>query len=230
MKIAICDDEPKDAELILSHCHACKLEYEITVFSSAAELLSAFFSEFYDLVFLDIEMAHPNGYEAGSRLSRLEPKPLIIFTTVSLQHAVQGYGIAFRYLCKPVSLTMFQQAFREAVPYLMPKKVILSYNGNQKNISVNDVVYFESLGHHIIFHFRDNQTFELKDSIKHMKEQFSHPNFLQVHRSFCINLDYVDSMKPLQITMTDGTVIPLSRKKQEIFQERFAKLIRGNRT
>jgi len=42
-----------------------------------------------------------------------------------------------------------------------------------------------------------------------------------------INLNYVDSFTPLAVTMTDGCKIPLSRKKQTIFQERFNNLIRG---
>lgn len=228
MRIAICDDEPKDAELILRHCHTCQLQYDIKVFLTASELLNAFSTEFYDLVFLDIEMAHPNGYEAGAELVQQEPKPLIIFTTNYLQYAVQGYGIAFRYLCKPVTLSMFQKAFHDAVSYILPKKILLSGSGIQKNAVVNDILYFESLGHHIIFHFKNNEEFEVNASMKQMADKFSYPNFLQVHQSFCINLNYVDSIKPLQVILTDKTVIPVSRKKQEIFQERFMKLVRGN--
>lgn len=228
MKIAICDDEPKDAKLLLSHCRACQLPYDIKIFLTASELLTAFSKDFYDLVFLDIEMAHPNGYEAGAELAQQEPKPLIIFTTNYTQYAVQGYGIAFRYLCKPITLSMFQKVFQEAVPYILPKKVILSGNGIQKSVAVNDILYFESLEHHIIFHFKNTETFEISTSMKQMVEKFSYPYFLQVHRSFCINLNYVDSFTFLQVIMTDKTKIPVSRTKWEIFQERFMKLIRGN--
>ena len=41
------------------------------------------------------------------------------------------------------------------------------------------------------------------------------------------SLNYVDSFTPLAVTMTDGCKIPLSRKKQPIFKERFHNLIRG---
>lgn len=228
MRIAICDDEPKDAERICNYCVTCQLQDQITVFPSAAALLHAFSSEFYDLIFLDIEMEQPDGYEAGVKLSEFNPKPLIIFTTKSLEYAVQGYGIAFRYLCKPITLPMFQNALREALPYLLPKKVSLCQNGEQIVISVNDVLYFESLARHVIFHLADNTTIEIRDSMEHMAEKFSYPNFLQIHRSFCVNLDYVDRAAPSQITLTNGVELPLSRKKQALFQERFANLIRGN--
>lgn len=228
MKIAICDDEANDAERIQSYCQICQLPYEITVFSSAAALLSAFSTEFFDLIFLDIEMEQPDGYEVGAKLARLNPSPLIIFTTKSLQYAVHGYGLAFRYLCKPITLTMFQTTLQEALPHLLPKKVSLLYNGEQKVISVNEIIYFESLARHIIFHLTENKTLDIKATMEHMMKEFPHPNFLQIHRSFCINLDYVDSASPSKVTMTDGAEIPLSRKKQAVFQERFANLVRGN--
>jgi len=94
-------------------------------------------------------------------------------------------------------------------------------------ISINDVIYFESLNRHIIFHFANTSTLEIKDSMENMISVFSYPSFVQIHRSYCINLNYVDSFTPLAVTMTDGCKIPLSRKKQTIFQERFNNLIRG---
>lgn len=73
MKIAICDDEAKDAKILLDHCRACNLSYESAVFPTASELLCAFSSDFYDLVFLDIEMVPPNGYEVGAKLAAMNP-------------------------------------------------------------------------------------------------------------------------------------------------------------
>lgn len=229
MKIAICDDELNDAERIQSYCQLCRLPYEVTLFSSAAALLSAFSVEFYDLIFLDIEMEQPDGYEVGTKLARQNPSPLIIFTTKSLQYAVHGYGIAFRYLCKPITLVMFQTVLQEALPHLLPKKVCLPFNGEQKVISVNEIIYFESLSRHIVFHLTDNKTLDIKDTMEHIMKKFPQPSFLQIHRSFCINLDYVDSANSSKVTMTNGSEIPLSRKKQTAFQERFAYLVRGNR-
>lgn len=229
MKIAICDDEAKDAKILIDHCHACNLSYESAVFPTAAELLCAFSSDFYDLVFLDIEMAPPNGYEVGANLAAMNPRPLIVFTTISQQYAVRGYGIAFRYLCKPITLQMFRQTIEEAQPYLFPQKITLSYGGIQKLVSVNDILYFESLSHHLIFHLTEHRIFETKDSIEHMLQMLPHSNFLQVHRSFCINLNYIDYIKPPLITMTDGSEISISRNKQKELQRQFNSMIRSKR-
>lgn len=227
MKIAICDDNEQDANIILNLCHECNLPYETVVFSTASELLRAFSSDFFDLVFLDIEMAHPNGYEVGVELAAWNPKPLIIFTTNSRQYAVQGYGVAFRYLCKPITLPLFRQAVMDALPYLFPQKITLSHGGTQKIVSVNDILYFESFTHYIVFHLTDSRTFKVKDSMEHITQTLRRPNFVHVHRSFCVNLDYIDSIKLPYITLTDGTEIPVSRNKRDELLCSFTNKIRG---
>ncbi|MDE7284891.1 MAG: LytTR family transcriptional regulator DNA-binding domain-containing protein, partial [Lachnospiraceae bacterium] len=144
------------------------------------------------------------------------------------QYAIQGYGVAFRYLCKPITFPMFRQTIIDATSYLLPQKITLSYNGTQKMVSVNDILYFESLAHHIIFHLISSKNFEVKDSMEHMIQTLQHPNFVRVHRSFCVNLDYIDNIKLPQITMTDGTEIPISRNKQDELLCRFTNKIRGS--
>lgn len=227
MNIAICDDDQHDMDTLYNYCKCCNLPYNISTFSTASALLKAFESAFYDLVFLDIEMEKPNGFEVGSILSKRYPKAIIIFTTNAPQYAIHGYGIAFLFLCKPITSKMFQDALQKALEQILPQKVILSHGTNKKMISVGDVVFFESLNRHIIFHFTNNTTLDIKDSMENILRLFYHPIFFQIHRSYCINLNYVDSATSSMITMVDGSELPLSRKKQDAFQESFRNLIRG---
>lgn len=153
MNIAICDDEQQDIDILYNYCKSCKLPYNISTFLSASALLEAFKSQFYDLIFLDIEMDKPNGFEVGSILAGYSPRPVIVFTTNALQYAVRGYGIAFRFLCKPITITMFQSVVREALDEILPQKAAVTCGSTQKMISINDVIYFESLNRHIYFSF-----------------------------------------------------------------------------
>lgn len=79
MNIAICDDEQQDIDILYNYCKSCKLPYNISTFLSASALLEAFKSQFYDLIFLDIEMDKPNGFEIGSILAGYSPRPIIVF-------------------------------------------------------------------------------------------------------------------------------------------------------
>lgn len=122
MKIAICDDERADLEQIVAYSKQYDSSNPVRGFSSGDSLLAAFQTDFYDLVFLDIEMAGTNGLTVGSRLMECGVKPIIIFTTQSLNYAVRGYGIALRYLIKPIDYETFAGIMRVVLDKVLPQK------------------------------------------------------------------------------------------------------------
>ncbi len=122
MKIAICDDEAVDLNLIHRYCGEYDSSLPVSLFSSGEELIEAFKQDFYDLVFLDIELGKLSGLETGTILRGMPEKPIIIFTTHSLNYAVRGYGIAMRYLPKPISYETFSSVIREALSLLTKQR------------------------------------------------------------------------------------------------------------
>ena len=65
MKIAICDDDAADLKLMQSYCARYDPTIPTTAFTSGETLLEAYGKDFYDLVFLDIEMGQLNGLAPG---------------------------------------------------------------------------------------------------------------------------------------------------------------------
>lgn len=122
MKIAICDDETEDLKIIQSYCSKYNPTIPTGVFQSGEALLEAYKSSFYDLVLLDIEMGQMNGLEVGGKLINMPQKPVIVFTTHSLNYAVRGYGIAMRYLPKPITYDVFSNVMELALERILPKK------------------------------------------------------------------------------------------------------------
>ena len=106
MNIAICDDDPKDLAILLSILKQYDTQGQLTIygFTTASELYESMKKQSYDIAILDIEMETPNGYEIAVRLSQEGNQPLIIFATNSMDYTIRGYGIAFRYLVKPLTL------------------------------------------------------------------------------------------------------------------------------
>lgn len=114
MNIAICDDYIQDLQLLQEYCEMYNSGYTITTFSSAHKLYHACKTVNYDIILLDIEMDSPNGYEIAKKLKSDNYKALIIFTTNSLDYAIRGYGVAFRYLTKPISYKYFCETIKSA--------------------------------------------------------------------------------------------------------------------
>lgn len=103
MRIAICDDDQSDLAIIKQYCTQFNPEFSVSAFLCGEDLLRASNDGKFDLIFLDIEMGKLNGLDVGKQLVKLQPKPVIVFTTQSLNYAVRGYGIALQYLPKPIT-------------------------------------------------------------------------------------------------------------------------------
>ena len=227
MKIAICDDEQKDLERLFQYCRQFDREISVGSFRSGSELLTAFEHDFYDLVFLDIEMAEPNGLAVGQRLVTQERPPLIVFTTQSLNYAVRGYGIAIRYLTKPIDYDTFVGTMRIAADKLDAQKLTITNGGKTTVLSICDISYFEVFHHEVTFHMRDRKTIHVKGSLSNYMEQLARFWFVQPHKSYCVNMDHIDHLTRQTITMTNGETVPIGRNMSDSFRKEFDAYLRG---
>ena len=227
MKIAICDDEQGDLEHLFHHCQQFDSEFPVSLFRSGEELLTAFEHDFYDLVFLDIEMSEPNGLTVGQQLVMKDRPPIIIFTTQSLNYAVRGYGIALRYLTKPIDYDTFVGTMRIVSDKLDAQKLTLTSGGKTTVLSICDISYFEVIHHEVTFHMRSGKTLSVKGSLSNYMEQLAKFWFVQPHKSYCVNMDYIDHLTRQSITMTNGDMVPIGRNMSDSFRKEFDAYLRS---
>lgn len=228
MKIAICDDESADLGLIQNYCRQYDPGIETAVFTSGEALLSAYKKEYYDLVFLDIEMEPLNGLELGAELMSCPQKPVIIFTTHSLNYALRGYGIALRYLPKPITYPVFQKAMEAALDIILPQKIWIRTNDAQLHISIREILYFEVLQHRVTVHLNCGDVIIMRGSLAEIIAHVPHRSFVQAHKSYFINMEYIDHVTGLDIVMTNGDIIPIARSRKDQFLRCLSKFMKGS--
>lgn len=228
MKIAICDDEAADLRLIQSYCAQYDPQIPTAAFYSGEALLEAYKNDFYDLVFLDIEMGQMNGLEVGARLINMPQKPVIVFTTQSLNYAVRGYGIAMRYLPKPITYDMFSDVMELALERILPEKISVLSNGEQVLIPISEILYFEILRHQLFVHLNSGEKLSARGTLTEIISQVSRRSFVQPHKSFYINMEYVDRFTQQNVKMTNGDLIPIGRSKKDNFKLRLSEYVKGN--
>lgn len=227
MKIALCDDEKRDLDILTEYCRRYDETLSVTAFPSAAALLDAFERDFYELVFLDIEMPEPNGYTVGKELSQREHPPVIVFTTQTLGYAVRGYGIALRYLPKPIDYPTFAGVMRLAIDRILPKKLVVTLAGEKAVLPVNDILYCESQAHTTVFSVKGGAVLEAAGAFREYAEALLPNRFAQPHRCYCVNLRHIDRISSRELIMTDGKRIPISRKRRDAFMALFDAHMRG---
>jgi len=226
MQIAICDDEPAVCSKMEEYLQRFSPGINYQVFLSTKELLQATLHTFFDIIFMDIEMDTPNGYEAAVELMQREDQPLIIFVTNSGDYTIRGYGVAFRYIKKPVTYGEFFRVLELAIQRAVPKKIAFPIDGGTRLISLGEVAYFEVYGHSLKIHTKEC-TYTCRMTLSALLSQMDGTDFAQPHKSYLVNLGYIDYVSGKEITMLDGSIIPISAPRKNDFSTRFKRYIRG---
>ena len=130
--VAVCDDEKSDLDGIVQSVQQYDVQgcFDIETYMDGNELLSELQMQkkSFDLLLLDIEMPS-NGFQLAQSLIQMEKHPLVVFVTKRHEYAVQGYGIAFRYLVKPLDQTLFAAAMDAVLQELNSKHFTIEYDG-----------------------------------------------------------------------------------------------------
>lgn len=238
MRIAYCEDERVQAELVCAMIEQWadrrQKSVEIVLFESAEEFLFKNDDFPYDVIFLDIAMRQINGVELARTIRKKDKKLPIAFLTADKAFAIEGYEVhAVRYLIKPI-ITEKLESFLDELLAEQENKIedticiTIGEKGNTKRIVENSICYVEVLGHYTQLHLVDAPTIRIKESLAavvnylHRKELF-----VKCHRSYVVNLLYVERISHTECTLLDKTVLPVSRSSYHELNERFIQYYRG---
>lgn len=227
MRIAICDDNEKDLQALKAAVNTFDRNktLEVCAFSSAAELYSAKRQKPFDVAILDIQMAPPNGYDIAKRLIEDDPAPIIIFLTNSMAYTIRGYGVAFRYLTKPIDQDRFEKALSDALIESSAKRFVFTVDGSSHIIRMEDIYYFEVFNHHIILHTMD-QAYTFRGTLNGILSELPVGYFGWPHQSYVINFRHVKTALAKEVHLTNGIVIPISRRRQQEFDHQLRAYLR----
>lgn len=224
MHIAICDDNPQDLQQLSQLVRQYDGTMQIASFSTAKALYES--TEAYDAVILDIEMEAPNGFEIALRLARQESHPLIIFATNSAAYAIQGYGLALRYLLKPLTLEAVSEALDAVKEALHRSRLRVCIDGVTHVLQVQQIRYAEVSGHRVSLH-TDSGVLTFRATMKEICVMLPGRWFCAPHQSYLVNLLHVCTIAREAVLLDDGTSIPLSRRKQAEFLQAFHAFLGG---
>lgn len=218
MRIAICDDEQVQRELLGKYIRQWgslrERKVEITDFENSEEFL--FHREddrAYDLLVMDIEMGDMNGMELVKKLRAEQDNVAVLFVTGYDQYMAQGYEVeALHYLLKPVQKEKLFSVFDRAVARSTPeKKHFFRTQTGAVSLPLSAVWYAQARGHNCIL-YTDKQEYVLMYGISSLqKELEAEKEFISSHRSYLVNLKHVSAVEQLEIVMDDGTRLPVSR-------------------
>lgn len=191
-----------------------------------------------DVVFLDIQMPDGSGFKLLEAFEDINFE--IVFTTAYDQFAIKAIKYsALDYLLKPIFPDDLIKAIekveerkkmksqRPNVDVLLenlkkPKdelpKIVLSTAEKMHVVLVKDIVRCESDNYYTHFFFADGERILISKTLKENEELLSEYNFIRPHKSHLINVQYIKSFLKNEggvILLTDGSKVPVSRRKKE---------------
>lgn len=223
MRVAVCDDEKHDRQYLVR----CLTEYdslhqmEIKEFADAATFYADHQAERFDLALLDIEMPPPNGYDIAKKIVQTDKyPPLILFVTNSMGYTVAGYGIAFRYLVKPIDPNELNAMLGLAIKQITSDRFIFFCDGMERALYLQDIFYFEKQKHHVLIHTAQT-VYKIRDSMQNVIKQIPPGCFAVPHIGYLVNLKSISSLERGLVCLNNQERVPISRRNYLAFTNKF---------
>jgi len=163
-----------------------------------------------DLIFLDIQMPTPSGFEM---LELVEDKPAVIFTTAFDEFAIKAFEVnAVDYLLKPIDKSRFDAAIKKlpsrlnqtenteavldaaALSPAQNNRVVVKKDGVIKIIPTGDINYLEADDDYVKLSTADGVFYKNK-TMSYFEQTLDSTQFIRIHRSYIINLAQVTKIE-----------------------------------
>lgn len=92
---------------------------------------------------------------------------------------------------------------------------IYQKRGLTSQIRLSQIYYIESLRHQIIIHSLEGEIIERKNLSDFLKNIAS-KQFIQIHRSFIVNKQYIQKIDHQDIILKDNTILPIGRTYKKL--------------
>lgn len=240
-KVLIIDDEQRTRELIAKMIESFDLDIQtFPVGENVQSGLAAIREINPDLVFLDIQMPDGTGFDLLKAVP--EKNFEVIFITAHEEFAIKAIKFsALDYILKPVdpeelkgALERALESMKEADTKQDPQFEALQNNiqPNQKRrlvlktqesvhvVDLDHIIRCEADRNYTSFFLTEGKKILVSRTLKDYETLLSGHNFLRVQQSHLINLNFVDRYDKGNggaVVMKDGSEVPLSPAKRDIF-------------
>lgn len=208
-------------------------------YTSATEGLEAIFQMQPDLIFLDIEMPHLNGFDLLEKLGD-KRSCNVIFTTAYDQFILRALRMsAIDYLLKPIDAQDLLAAVLrceehinlhkftdDRVPNLLYNRassdqdirIALPNRTGYEFVYVKDIVYCNADGAYTTLMLSQGRTVFVSRSLGQIESLLPAELFMRIHHSTIVNIDKVAELQRVNgliLVMTGGERLNVSRSKKD---------------
>jgi DNA-binding LytR/AlgR family response regulator len=174
------------------------------------------------LIFSDVEMPGLSGVELAGILSGKNAK--IVFTTAFEHFAIQAFEHqVVDFLLKPItyprflkSITKFKELYADSIADDIPEYILVpgETRGTKQKIILSSLKYIEAKGNYVSFISEKGKPLLSYLTLNEAAEALPKKKFLQVSRSLILNVDKIESIHALIVTLDTGEQIAIGKAYQ----------------
>jgi two-component system LytT family response regulator len=245
LSVCIVDDEELARRGIRSRLSSYDDIDVVAECASGREAVDVVQTRDLDLVFLDVQMPGLDGFDVIDTVG-LDAMPVVIFVTAYDEHALRAFQVhALDYLLKPLDEERFAEALGHARARIAEQnagqfedrladilaalreesptpensstdRFVAKTGGRVRFVKAEEIQWVEAAGDYVKLH-TDATMHLIRKTMKEMEVALDGDQFLHIHRSTIVNVDFVREMRPYganneyTVILEDGTTRRLSR-------------------
>lgn len=247
IRAILIDDEVNCTDILSiqlkKHCASVEV---VSVCNSAKDGIEKIKSLKPDVVFLDIEMPHLNGFRMLEQLTPFNFE--VVFTTAYDEFAIKAFKVcATDYLLKPIDKNELIEAVRKVeskkngsnnssmqMTVLLKmissqsqeKKIALPTNEGMLFLKPFDIIRCEADSNYTYVFLSNGEKICVTKTLKQVEESLHGFSFFRIHQSHLVNLNHVIKYNRDDggVITTDGSTITIARQRKESFLEMYSKI------
>ena len=231
MKIAVCDDEKVITEeisrLIAEDLDRRGIKSDIRCFYDAEKLLSA--DTQFDLIFIDCRLPGEDGLGLAKKLRENSAGSDIVFFSAFPEYVFDSYEVKhLRFILKPVDALKIKKTFDTYFSGLNEKRPVMVMT--DLSIPADEIIrIFRLPGKSNISVVTSGTVYNSRRTLYDIEKDLPAGAFFRVNRSEIINLAHAERHKDDRITLDNGDIVTVSRRKKTDFLRRYTQWLAENK-
>ena len=235
--IVICDDDTLFIDHMKCLLLRAGLPSEACKFYSylSASEFEADFENFYtvDLLILDIQLPDVNGTIFAKAFREKFPSSTLVFCSGKQSPTPESFeSEPYRYLLKAWSDEHMVEKLTHVIAHIQTEKtepfIHAGWYSTHLKLPASEIMYISrGRGCSRIYvsqkspYYAYNDKILCKNSLSDLHALLHDYHFAYAHNSYLINLKYVKSLTKTELTLSDGSILTISRSRQKEFHAMF---------
>ncbi len=228
----IVDDEPLAHTILENYIQQIPMLQLVGKCYNAVEAFNFLHQQTVDVMFLDVQMPILTGLEM---LKTLEKPPQIILTTAYSEFALESYEFGIvDYLLKPIRFERFLKAInklpmkdKNVIPNEIIQKnteihnqITIKSDGVIYRLDTENIIYIRAYGNFVKIYTTEKMLL-VAETLTTIQSQL--PQFLRVHKSFLVNLDFLSKIDGNVLILKNNENLPIGNSYKQAVLERMKK-------